>query len=166
MEAASAVYKEYGGHAASGGFTVHEDQVFFLEERLCEALATLGDVAADAVTAEADASVSTEEAGNRLLGSLEKFAPFGMNNPKPVFYFKQVLIQDVSWFGKAEEHLRVRIAHEKGGTLEAISFFARRDLGADADKLSNGARTDVLANLERDQFSRGTPVRLRIVAIR
>ena len=166
MEAAGDVFKEYGGHAASGGFTVHEDQVFFLEKRLCEALESLPDAVADAVGAEADASVSTQEAGSRLLSSLEKFAPFGMSNPKPVFHFKEVLIQEVSWFGKAGEHLRVRIAHERGGTVEAISFFAKRDLGTDAERLSNGTRADVLANLERDQFSRGTPVRLRIVAIR
>ena len=166
MEAAADVFKEYGGHAASGGFTVHEDQVFFLEKRLCEALATLGAAVEDAAVAEADASVSTEEAGTRLLSSLEKFAPFGMGNPKPVFHFRQVLIQEVSWFGKAGEHLRVRIAHEKGGTVEAISFFAKRDLGTDTERLSDGARADVLANLERDQFARGMPVRLRIVAIR
>jgi len=166
MEAAKDVFKEYGGHAASGGFTVHEDQVFFLEERLSQALLSLAAVADEAAGAEADASVLSHEASTSLLQSLEKFAPFGMGNPKPVFLIRDVLVHEVSWFGKAEEHLRIRIKHENGGQVEGISFFAKRELGTDADKLSAGRRADVLANLERDQFTRGTPVRLRLVAIR
>ena len=165
MEAAKDVFKEFGGHAASGGFTVHEDQVFFLEERLNEALQTLGDMAEDEIAFAADASVQPHEASARLLLSLEKFAPFGMGNPKPVFLLEDVLVHEVSWFGKAEEHLRVRIKHESG-LVEAIAFYARRELGKDAEKLSTGGRASIFANLERDQFSRRTPVRLRLVAIR
>ena len=165
MEAAKDIFKEYGGHAASGGFTVHEDQVFFLEEKLNEALASLEEMGEDEALHEADASVAPHEANISLLSSLEKFAPFGMGNPKPAFLFKDVLIHEVSWFGKAEEHLRVRIAHDTG-QIEAISFYAKRELGKDMERLSAGARATVLANLERDQFARGMPVRLRLVAIR
>lgn len=165
MEAAKDVFKEFGGHAASGGFTVHEDQVFFLEERLNEALQTLENMAEDEASFAADASVQPQEASARLLLSLEKFAPFGMGNPKPVFFLEDVFVHEVSWFGKAEEHLRVRIKHE-AGLVEAIAFYARRELGKDAEKLSTGGRASILANLERDQFSRRTPVRLRLVAIR
>ncbi|HYE22963.1 MAG TPA: single-stranded-DNA-specific exonuclease RecJ [Candidatus Paceibacterota bacterium] len=165
MEAAKDVFKEYGGHAASGGFTVHDDQVFFLEEKLNEALSSLEEMGETVTLHEADASVAPHEANIRLLSSLEKFAPFGMGNPKPVFLLKDVLVREVSWFGKSEEHLRVKIAHESG-QVEAISFFAKRELGKEVERVTPGGRADLLANLEREQFTRGMPVRLRIVAIR
>lgn len=165
MEAAKDVFKEFGGHAASGGFTVHDDQVFFLEEKLNEALATLGDMAEEEALFDADAEVHPQEASLRLLMSLEKFAPFGMGNPKPVFLLREVLIHEVSWFGKAEEHLKVRIVHDRG-IVEAVAFFAKRDFGNEAERLSAGSTANILANVERDQFSRRNPVRLRLVAIR
>ena len=166
MEAAKGTFKEYGGHAASGGFTVLEDQVFFLEERLNKALATLDAVEDESAQAAADAVVSPREASTRLLASLEKFAPFGMGNPKPVFLLKDVVVREVSWFGKAEEHLRIRVSEEGGVLVEAISFYAKRELGKDVENVSAGGTATILANLERDQFSRRTPVRLRLVAIR
>jgi len=165
MEAAKDVFKEYGGHAASGGFTVHDDQVFFLEEKLNEALHTLGDMAEKELLHDADAEVHPEEVGVRLLSSLEKLAPFGMGNPKPVFLLRSVLIHEVSWFGKADEHLRVRIMHDRG-MMEAVAFFAKRDFGKEAEGLRSGNNATILANVERDQFSRRNPVRLRLVAIR
>lgn len=168
MGATKDTFVECGGHAASGGFTVREEAVFFLEERLGEALLLLNETRHVGVNALADAEVSTREAGTRLLLSLEKFAPFGMGNPKPVFMFRDVVVAEVSWFGKAEEHLKARITHDDGfssTSIEAVSFYAKRELGKDAQKLVAGNTATILANLERDQFSRRTPVRLRLVAI-
>lgn len=169
MEAAEETFVEFGGHAASGGFTVREDAVFFLEERMNAALLKLDDQSVAAVETVADAEVTPYEASGRLLSSLEKFAPFGMGNPKPVFMLRDVLVREVSWFGKAEEHLRIRVAHDSDGfsseTIEAISFFAKRELGKDTQKLMAGKTTTLLANLERDQFTKKMPVRLRLVAV-
>lgn len=169
MEAAEETFVEFGGHAASGGFTVREDAVFFLEERMNAALLTLSDDSVASGEVYADAEVTPLEATGRLLSSLEKFAPFGMGNPKPVFRLREVLVREVSWFGKAEEHLRIRVAHDADGfsseTIEAISFFAKRELGKDAERLEAGKTATLLANLERDQFTKRMPVRLRLVAI-
>lgn len=167
MDEAKDVFIEAGGHAASGGFSVKEDAVFFLEEKLCAALQRLDTSVVEESGPRADAELLPTHATSRLLLSLEKFAPFGMGNPKPVFVFRDVYVHEVSWFGKAEEHLRVRIAEDEfaSSMSEAISFFAKRELGADIKKLTAGARATLLANVERDQFSRKSPVRLRIVAI-
>lgn len=164
MAGANDIFAGFGGHRASGGFTVLDDQVFFLEERLAQSYEKLPEskVGEDA---RADAELSAHEATGDLLSRLSKLAPFGMGNEKPVFAFRQVSLSRVSWFGKAEEHLKLSITSDGFDALEAISFYAKRELGPRAKSLEAGNQVNILASLERDQFTRGRPVRLRLVSV-
>ncbi len=155
------VFEGHGGHGPAGGFTVKDDAVFFLEERLCKSYAALPSSGEAAVLAMADASLSMQEATGELLDKLLKLAPFGMGNQKPIFAFQGVSLSKVTWFGKSEEHLKLTV-----GSVEAISFYAKRQLGKGSSELAPGKEVSILASLERDQFSRGRPVRLRLVAVR
>lgn len=165
MHAAEDAFIEFGGHAASGGFSVAPDKVFDLEASLVAALATLPPHEAD--DARADAHLAPENVSSKLLATLDRFAPFGMKNPKPAFGLRDVVLHEVSWFGKSGEHLRVKIIRDEfdGATVEGICFYARRELGKKCDSLARGEKRSLLAHLERDTFSRGQPVRLRIVDI-
>jgi single-stranded-DNA-specific exonuclease len=102
------------------------------------------------------------------LSRTEKFAPFGMDNPKPAFLLREIKVSNISWFGKGEEHLRLALVRDDGfeeKPLEAIAFFARRDLGPALKTLPNRTHITMLGHLERDTFTRGQPVRLRIIAL-
>lgn len=163
MTATEEVFSEFGGHAYSGGFTVKAEQVFFLEEALAAARGKLPESDAD-VAARADATITPEEATLTLLGKLSRLSPYGEGNPKPVFYFRDVPVAEVSWFGKAGEHLKI-VLNRDFDTLEAIAFFAKRDLGKSLQGLENRKVISLLANIERDQFSKRRVPRLRIVSI-
>ena len=168
MTTASEVFEEFGGHAASGGFTVKDDQVFFLEQRLCEALASLPAQSAEEAVRYADRELSESDTLATELARTERFAPFGMENPKPAFLLRDIRLESIAWFGKGEEHLRLSLMRDDGfeqKPLEAIAFFARRDLGSTCDKLTAKSTISLLGHLERDQFMRGQPVRLRIIAL-
>ena len=164
MTAAKETFVEFGGHAQAGGFSVKEDAVFFLEERLCDALASLN-YEENEVFAMADAELTPENAKHELLAKLERFAPFGMGNPKPVFALRDVEIESVTWFGKSNEHLKLKIARDFEAPLDAVCFYAKRELGNACTALEAGKRTSVLGSLERDQFTRGRPVRIRISSL-
>ncbi len=164
MQGAGDTFAGFGGHRASGGFTVKDDAIFYLEERLCKAYAVLpkGDAALDA---RADAEISAVEATGELLSRLTKLAPFGMGNEKPVFALRGVSIARVSWFGKAEEHLKLSITTDGFDALEGVAFYAKRELGAGIKNISAGKSVNLLGSLERDQFTKGRPVRLRLVSV-
>ncbi|HRH55511.1 MAG TPA: single-stranded-DNA-specific exonuclease RecJ [Candidatus Paceibacterota bacterium] len=169
MQAAGDTLLSFGGHKASGGFSVAPSAVFDLEERLSAALLSLP--AEDtAEEAKADAVLSPEAVTKELLRSMKKLAPFGMGNPRPAIAFHDVRIEQVSWFGKAEEHLRLAIGrgHEEfpEPPIEAMTFYAKRQLGETAERLEKGQRIGLLANVEEDTFTRGQPMRLRIVSIK
>lgn len=159
----------FGGHQAAGGFSVSPEAVFDLPQKLIDGRERLLHTTKTEESL-ADLLLSPREITTHLLQRLEQLAPFGMGNPKPTVALTQVLIERVAWFGKASEHLRVHISREseeeKLPSIEAIAFFARRDLGKSPDLLSPGSRTSVLAYVERDQFTRGQPVRLRLIGIK
>lgn len=53
----------------------------------------------------------------------------------------------------------------KSDMQEAISFFAKRELGDAVVRLEPGTQTSILVHIERDQFMRRPSVRMRIVGI-
>jgi single-stranded-DNA-specific exonuclease len=173
MRAAVDTFVDCGGHAAAGGFTVRDDAVFFLEDRLVEALVRLGGKEEDSLAQRADAVIAPEEISLAFLKKVERLAPFGQQNPKPVFLLREVSVREVSRFGKAQEHLKLRLAPEAGQSIDAVTFFAKGALARTADQLAEGGRVNLLAHLERDTFSRANQpqrgpfgVRLRLLDIR
>lgn len=166
MEAAEDTFEDFGGHMMSGGFTLKDDAMFFFEERMTAAYEKLKDEGIEEVPLYADSMLLPEQASMRFLRELEALAPFGMGNPKPLFAFTNITVSEVSWFGKGQEHLKLMVSDQfDTSSIEAIAFFAKRDLGAKAQSFSVGAPATILACVERNQFSRRSPVRLRIVAV-
>jgi single-stranded-DNA-specific exonuclease len=167
--AAPDTFIDFGGHRASGGFSVQEEAIHTLEERLNTAYATMSFADLDEQE-QADREISISAATPQFLKILDRLAPFGMGNPKPTFVLRDVVVTHVSWFGKANEHIRLRIASNQLGfendTIEGICFYARRQLGNKCDSISSGDTATLLVTLERDMFTRGQPVRLRLISLR
>lgn len=165
MAATPETFLEFGGHAASGGFTVADDAIFTLEERLAATYDALRATTPTEPTLlrAADAELPIDQASVPFLTRLEQLAPFGERNPKPLFLLRDLVLESVSRFGKGEEHVRVRLhAPQHQRTIEGISFFAKGRVATIADTAAPGNRLAVYAHLERDLFTRGQPVRLRI----
>lgn len=169
LRATENTFAEFGGHAEAGGFTVFDTEIFFLEERLRAAYARLTENAepVDALVARADAALTPEEVTLPFLAQVERLSPFGIQNPKPVFLLRDVTVGEISRFGKGEEHLKLKIvSHEGNRSVDAVTFFVKGAVARTADSLTRGSRVNILAHLERDTFSRSSPVRLRLLDIR
>ncbi len=169
MRTTENMFAQFGGHAAAGGFTVLDTEVFFLEDRLVEAHTKLleGKILEDELEQHADAVITPLEATHAFLKKVERLAPFGMGNPKPVFLLRNVAAREISRFGKAQEHLKLKISSaDSNQSIDAVTFFTKGALARTANTLARDSRVTLLAHLERDTFSRGNPVRLRLLDIR
>jgi single-stranded-DNA-specific exonuclease len=171
MQAAENTFVEFGGHAAAGGFTVRDDAIFFLEDRLVLALRSLGEEGStnlkNDISKNADAVLIPEEISESFLKKVERLSPFGMQNPKPVFLLRSVVVREISRFGKAKEHLKLKISSpDKNNTVDAVTFFVKGDMARVAETIKPNDSATILAHLERDTFSRGNPVRLRLLDIK
>lgn len=167
MEAAEDAFTQFGGHAAAGGFTVLETAVFDLEDRLVTAhekiMTSAEDI--DDFSLHADGVLTPDEVHTRFLTQIEKLAPYGMENPRPIFLLRDITIKEVAPFGKGKEHLKLTI-DAPARDLHAIVFFAKGALATTISSLTSGSRVNLLAHLERDTFSRTNPVRLRLLNLR
>lgn len=122
MQAVSEVFIEMGGHHVAGGFSVKDEHIFTFGERLVSAMETLSDEATVDSEVLVDAEISLDEVDQFLVRQLDILAPFGTDNHKPIFAFKNVSPQSVELFGKAKEHTKLIFQTEKG-KIEAIAFF-------------------------------------------
>ncbi|MDE1966695.1 MAG: single-stranded-DNA-specific exonuclease RecJ [Patescibacteria group bacterium] len=162
------VFSKYGGHKHSGGFAVASDQIHFLEQRLNEAADKLRDARYQISDAgygaiEADAELSLDSVDMRLYKEIDRLAPFGVGNPKPVFLFKSVKPADIRIFGKGNEHVELVFRGSDGSKLPAIAFFGISEPWAKA--VRKGMPIDLAASVELSMF-RGRPeLRLRIVDV-
>ncbi len=152
---------EFGGHAMSGGFSVLQEKVHLLEEQLNLAYEK---VVADSVSpklseAKEDLKLTLDEVILENYRQLEKLAPFGKDNPKPLFLFENILINEVKIFGKEKNHLEINFKNSRGRIIKAIGFFMKSDL-------KPGERINLLANFELSTFRGFNELRLRIVSFK
>lgn len=155
------VFLEFGGHHASGGFTVSKEHVHTLEEYLSEAY-ELVDVGVRNKNQSIEADLALAEVTWSLYDQLKRLAPFGKENPRPLFRFGDVSPKSIEHFGKRNNHLKL-IFSTDSGTIEAIQFFATADDYADV--LDAGRPIDVHAHVEKSTFGYKPTLRLRIVDI-
>lgn len=162
MQAAAEVFEEYGGHHASGGFSVKEAHIFTFAEALQNAALALGEEAAVVEPVMIDAEISLSDVSPFLISELTQLAPFGMGNHKPLFAFKQVVPSQVELFGKTKEHTKLVFATDTG-RVEAIAFFMV------PEKFTFEPQPDVpctmLGHVEQSFFMGRKQIRVRVVDV-
>jgi single-stranded-DNA-specific exonuclease len=162
MEAAAPLFLEYGGHHASGGFSVRDEHIFTFGDELNRQYAALGAAAVVKEELVPEVTLTLSEVDDALIATLRQLAPFGKGNEKPLFAFVNVTPERVEVFGKGKEHLKLSFARGRS-TLEAIAFFAT------PQSFTVEPRADtpltLFAYVEESYFMNRRQVRLRIVDI-
>jgi single-stranded-DNA-specific exonuclease len=102
------VLVRHGGHAMAAGFTVRNENLPALEERLREIAARQLSPAELAPTLSVDAEASLSEMNWALQKSLEQLAPFGYGNREPIFVSRNVLVREARLVGT--EHLKLMLS--------------------------------------------------------
>ena len=162
--ATSGTFLQFGGHAFSGGFSVSNEKIHTLEEELNrayeEARATYSGIVEENFV---DQELFLDEANWENYRIVEKLAPFGTGNPKPLFIFRDVVPREVKHFGKEKNHLELVFEKTDGKKLSAMTFFkTANDWGRE---VVAGKPLDLVATFEKSMFKSYPELRLRIVDI-
>ncbi|MEK7480266.1 MAG: single-stranded-DNA-specific exonuclease RecJ [Patescibacteria group bacterium] len=149
---------EYGGHAASGGFSVSHESVHTLHEKFAHAMQGL-ERSALSDRQEPDAHMTLSEVAWPVFREVSVLAPFGAGNPKPLFRISGVTVASMRRFGKEKNHVEVQlVCRETGASLRAFDFFrAPEDFSATP---ATGLAVAVLGTIERDSYRGGLTFRL------
>ncbi len=163
MTASSDSFLEFGGHELAGGFTVHTEKIHFLEESLSASFARVRRPKENKESAY-DVKTDLSAVNMKNWRELEKLAPFGLGNPKPVFMFENLKIEKIKKFGKnGGEHLEIVFSDSSGNRAKAVSFFSGHD-SFDAI-LEEGRRVNLLSTFDLSRFRGREELRLRVVEI-
>lgn len=157
MSAAGDIFGHFGGHHASGGFSLDEERVHELAPRLIAAYETVAQHAQEPEVM-LDRELSLADVPHAL-GDLQRLAPFGIGNEKPLFMFPRAVIANARMFGKTQNHLELSLG-ESGSAISGIAFFSTP--ASFQKKFSVGERADIIGHVEQDW--RGAP-RIRVVDI-
>ncbi|MBU4536688.1 single-stranded-DNA-specific exonuclease RecJ [Patescibacteria group bacterium] len=157
------VFEHLGGHKMAGGFGVNSEQIHFLEEKILTAYGNI-ESKIEQVEVFVDKKMNLDEVNWNNYKLIEKLAPFGMGNKKPLFLFEGIEIFGEKAFGKTMNHLELIFKNSKNQKIKAIGFFS--DYVEDKNSLLKiGQRINFLANIEKNTFGGSNELRLRIVEI-
>jgi single-stranded-DNA-specific exonuclease len=156
----SAIRKEkhllerHGGHRAAAGFTVRNEHLEALRDRLVNTAAEHLGWEPSPRTFDIDAEARLGDLTGLEVKGLMRFEPCGQGNRKPVLLTRGVTLKDAKAVGATQDHLKVAV---KDGpvTWRGIAF---RQAEAELDGL-----VDMVFSLQRDW--RGDGVELEILDI-
>lgn len=149
----------YGGHALAAGLTVERERLPALRERfdrLVRERLTLEECA-PRLTIDADVSIAECDPG--LIEWLDQLAPFGLENPEPLFQ-AEVTFESLQTVGDGK-HLRMRVS-DRTGSAEAIGF----GLGHLIVPAAHAGRGAIAFALSENQWQGETRTQLRIKGVR
>ena len=164
MEKCKDIFVDYGGHKGAGGFSLLQENIHTLEERLNQAYLELAAAGTDGkAQATIDKKFSLDDVSWETYSHIEKFAPFGLANPKPLFLFEKITISAMKLFGKEQNHLELKFKNSKDKDVIAIAFFSNgKNFSV---PLEVGSTINLVATMEKSQFRNFPELRLRIVDI-
>jgi len=149
-----------GGHALAGGFSVLPDKIYEFEKIMVDAYSAFpkNDTENEIIV---DKKMTIDEVNEDVFRAIDKCAPFGEGNSKPLFLFENIEIQKIILFGKDKNHLRLHFKNGNDKIISAIKFFATLD--SFNKDLAEGEKVNLVASFEKSTFLNKTELRLRIV---
>jgi single-stranded-DNA-specific exonuclease len=155
---ASELFEDFGGHSASGGFSLTQEKVPELAPKLTLAYEKLLSSGKKEKEVMLDRRLELAEVSHTLR-TLSKLAPFGVGNQKPLFLFPNISVAQARMFGKQQNHLDLTL-EQSGARVGGIAFFSTP--ASFAKRFDVGGRADIVGHVELDW--KGAP-RIRVVDI-
>ncbi|MCF7920032.1 MAG: single-stranded-DNA-specific exonuclease RecJ [Candidatus Cloacimonetes bacterium] len=142
----------FGGHKYAAGLSIMAEYLDAFENRISKYMRTQISPEALVPPLRIDSHLELYEINENLLEWLNRFAPFGPGNMKPVFYTEKVTIQGYPYcVGK--NHLKLKVMKD-GCELDLIGF----NLGDYLPFLKKGSFIDIAFSLEFNTWQGRTTI--------
>jgi len=114
------LFTHFGGHAQAAGMTFPMENIEAVKEALNTFIHETLNEADYTQETEISAVISADEVDESLINEIARLAPFGTDNPKPLFQIDEIP-QNVRQIGVDKKHLKMQFEQNKG-SFEAIGF--------------------------------------------
>ncbi|MCI7517149.1 MAG: single-stranded-DNA-specific exonuclease RecJ [Streptococcus sp.] len=129
------LFEVFGGHAGAAGMTLVTENLDKLSQVLCDYIAENDIDLSQKKELVIDEVLELSEINLDTVHSLEKLAPFGMDNPKPVFEIKDFVVKQARTMGQNGAHLKLKIA--QGTTAIDLVAFNQGHLAQEFQQVQN-----------------------------
>jgi single-stranded-DNA-specific exonuclease len=151
--------ERYGGHSAAAGFTVRNEHL----PALCERLLAIAERELGGQTLQPTLRIDVDEVPlseltPELFSWLAQFEPCGYGNPTPLFASRAVTKADIRTVGADGRHLKLRLV-QGAASFDAIAF-GQADLSSTLPDV-----VDVAYCLESNEWNGRTQLQLNVRAI-
>jgi single-stranded-DNA-specific exonuclease len=113
------LFEKFGGHAAACGFTIKQENIESLREKINEHAAK--NIPEENLIPEIkiDATISSASLNLKLVEDLKRLEPYGAGNWKPIFVTKDLSLIDEPFVMK-EKHLKLKLRDRESRQFEAV----------------------------------------------
>jgi single-stranded-DNA-specific exonuclease len=146
LESMREIFTKFGGHAHAAGLTLPAEAVEVFRERLCAYAAARLTPDEMRPVVKVDAVLDLPDVNEELWSALEKIAPFGMDNARPVFALRGARLAGPPQLWK-EKHLKIAV--KQGGRTVVLKAFGMSER---AGELQGDGAVDMTFEIERDWF--------------
>jgi single-stranded-DNA-specific exonuclease len=157
-------FEVYGGHAGAAGFTLKNKKLLPDFEKRFKKIVEADLKDKDLIPKLGiEAELNLEDLNWELFDQIEKFEPFGMANPKPVFLISNLRVENVRTVGNGNKHLKIFVRHEKMiKSFEAIGF----GMGQMIEQIKYGDKVEVVCEINLNEFNGERKLELRLVDLK
>ncbi len=139
LSACSSDLTTYGGHAAAAGLRIDEAHIDAFRSHFCEQVGQMVAPSERVAEVRIDGETTLPQLTLHTVEQIERLAPFGQKNPRPVLCATGVHIEGpVTRMGGGDRHLSLRVK-QSNRTFRAVAF----GFGDDFDALSVQKTIDI-----------------------
>ena len=160
LDQCASLLVRHGGHAQAAGFTVINENIPALKEKLMGIARSALRGQELLPTLDIDLELEAAQISLDLIAELQKLEPTGHSNPTPTFMTRNLRLMECRTVGRDEQHLKLKLARPNQPPLDAIGF----NLGELAAQLSE--RVDVAYQLEVNEWNGSRSAQLRLLDVR
>lgn len=101
------LFIRYGGHKQAAGFSVSPENFSELQKKMKQKFHEIYPDEIPARSISVESILPPYDATLENLKKIEKFRPFGIGNPKPLWLFENVTIVDMHYLGAEKKHIKI-----------------------------------------------------------
>lgn len=163
----SSLFDDFGGHACAGGFSLSPDNVDELCLRISEDVDYMDCQDSDSEDVlEVDAVLSQDQFNPSIMKTIEKFEPYGEQNPPLLFLIEGARIENLGAIPNSKDpssnHMRMTLSFGQN-KWPAIFWASGQRAGRDFDE---GEIVDIVFRMGRNYYKNQETIQLTVLDLR
>jgi single-stranded-DNA-specific exonuclease len=150
--------EKFGGHAMAAGLTLAKERIEAFRLALCDHAAERLTVDDLVPSLHVEAEMRLGDLAGPVVEQMQRLAPFGRENPSPVFAVRAAVIRKIDVMGMHGKHLSMTI--QQGQTMMRCVGW---NMGHLKQELAVGVEVDVAGEPKLNHFNGRTTVEMQLI---